>query len=112
MELVPTYPDGYWDQVKYAFLGAAIPEECAKLFVLWFFLRRCRHFDKGRGAGYIFLGLLLAILAHGLFDFLLGIMNYGWAFIVMFAFFGIFFYLHKWGSDHIREALERDKGKS
>ncbi len=29
-----------------AFFGAAIPEECAKLFVLWLMLRRNKHFDE------------------------------------------------------------------
>lgn len=29
-----------------SFLGAAIPEECAKLFLLWLFLRRNSHFDE------------------------------------------------------------------
>ena len=31
--------------VKTAFLGAAIPEETAKLFLLWLFLRKCKDFD-------------------------------------------------------------------
>ena len=29
-----------------AFLGAAIPEETAKLLLLWLFLRKCRDFDE------------------------------------------------------------------
>lgn len=32
--------------VKTAFLGAAIPEETAKLFLLWLFLRKCKDFDE------------------------------------------------------------------
>lgn len=32
--------------VRYAFFGAAIPEECAKLFVLWFLLRKNKYFDE------------------------------------------------------------------
>ncbi|MDO4930516.1 MAG: PrsW family glutamic-type intramembrane protease [Bacteroidales bacterium] len=34
------------DAVKSAFFGAAIPEELAKLFVLWLLLRKNRHFDE------------------------------------------------------------------
>lgn len=68
------------------------------------------HFTKDKKTNYVFMGLLLAILAHGLFDFFLGIVNYGWGILVMMAFYGLFFYMHKWGSDHIRDALERDKG--
>lgn len=31
---------------KTAFFGAAIPEECAKLFFLWLLLRKNKHFDE------------------------------------------------------------------
>ncbi len=34
------------EAVATSFLGAAIPEECAKLFMLWVLLRRNRHFDE------------------------------------------------------------------
>ena len=33
-------------QVNIAFWGAAIPEEAAKLLVLWLFLRKNKHFDE------------------------------------------------------------------
>lgn len=36
----------FWGAVRTAFLGAAIPEETAKLFMLWLFLRKCRDFDE------------------------------------------------------------------
>ena len=34
------------DAIRTAFFGAAIPEETAKLFLLWLFLRKCRDFDE------------------------------------------------------------------
>lgn len=34
------------DAFRTAFFGAAIPEETAKLFLLWLFLRRCKDFDE------------------------------------------------------------------
>lgn len=34
------------DAARTAFLGAAIPEETAKLVLLWLFLRKCRDFDE------------------------------------------------------------------
>lgn len=34
------------ESIRIAFFGAAIPEELAKLFVLWLFLRRNSHFDE------------------------------------------------------------------
>ena len=36
----------FWDAVRTAFFGAAIPEESAKLLILWLFLRKCRDFDE------------------------------------------------------------------
>jgi len=35
-----------WDAVRTAFFGAAVPEESAKLFLLWLFLRKCPDFDE------------------------------------------------------------------
>ncbi len=32
--------------ISKSFFGAAIPEECAKLFVLWLMLRKNKHFDE------------------------------------------------------------------
>ena len=34
------------DAVKVSFFGAAIPEESAKLFMLWLLLRKCQEFDE------------------------------------------------------------------
>lgn len=34
------------DAARTAFFGASIPEETAKLFLLWLFLRKCRDFDE------------------------------------------------------------------
>ncbi len=42
-------PDGYTDAftaVLYSFGAAAIPEECAKLLMLWLFLRKNKEFDE------------------------------------------------------------------
>ncbi len=35
-----------WDGIRKAFFGAAIPEELAKLYMLWVLLRRNKHFDE------------------------------------------------------------------
>ena len=35
-----------WGSVREAFIGAAIPEEAAKLFMLWLLLRRNEYFDE------------------------------------------------------------------
>ena len=35
-----------WDAINVSFLGAAIPEELSKLFILWLFLRKNPHFDE------------------------------------------------------------------
>ncbi len=43
------YPDeihSIADAFRTAFFGAAIPEETAKLLLLWLFLRKCRDFDE------------------------------------------------------------------
>ena len=39
-------PATFWESVKTAFFGAAIPEESAKLFMLWLLLRKCKDFDE------------------------------------------------------------------
>ena len=36
----------FWDAFRTAFFGAAIPEETAKLFCLWMFLRKNPYFDE------------------------------------------------------------------
>lgn len=46
MGLFPREIIGYGDAFRTAFLGAAVPEETAKLFMLWLFLRKCRDFDE------------------------------------------------------------------
>lgn len=44
--LFPTEIHTHMDAFRCAFLGAAIPEETAKLFLLWLFLRKCKDFDE------------------------------------------------------------------
>lgn len=44
--LFPTEIHSGWDAFRSAFFGAAIPEESAKLLLLWLFLRKCRDFDE------------------------------------------------------------------
>ncbi|MBR1873032.1 MAG: PrsW family intramembrane metalloprotease [Bacteroidales bacterium] len=39
-------PEGFWDCIRVSFFGAAIPEECAKLLMLWLLLRNCAEFDE------------------------------------------------------------------
>ena len=39
-------PASFLDAVKTAFLGAAVPEETAKLLMLWLLLRKCADFDE------------------------------------------------------------------
>lgn len=44
--LFPQKIASYWDAFRTAFFGAAIPEETAKLVLLWLFLRKCKDFDE------------------------------------------------------------------
>lgn len=47
--LIGLYPDeaaGIIDSIRLSFFGAAIPEEAAKLFMLWLLVRRNRYFDE------------------------------------------------------------------
>lgn len=44
--LFPTQIESFGGAFCTAFFGAAIPEESAKLFVLWLFLRKCKDFDE------------------------------------------------------------------
>lgn len=44
--LFPTEIHSSPDAFRSAFFGAAIPEESAKLLLLWLFLRKCRDFDE------------------------------------------------------------------
>ena len=39
-------PANFWQSMMTAFFGAAIPEESAKLFMLWLLLRKCKDFDE------------------------------------------------------------------
>ncbi len=39
-------PATFVESLKTAFFGAAIPEESAKLFMLWLLLRKCKEFDE------------------------------------------------------------------
>lgn len=44
--IVPAEVLSMRDAINVSFLGAAIPEELSKLFVLWLFLRRNKYFDE------------------------------------------------------------------
>lgn len=44
--IVPEEIDSFWSAISTAFLGAALPEELAKLFILWLILRKNRFFDE------------------------------------------------------------------
>ena len=44
--LFPAQIHTFWDAFRTAFFGAAIPEETAKLVLLFMFLRKCRDFDE------------------------------------------------------------------
>ena len=44
--LFPQEIHSFGDAVRQAFFGAAIPEETAKLFCLWLFLRKNKYFDE------------------------------------------------------------------
>ena len=46
MGLFPQEIHSLGDAFRTAFFGAAIPEESAKLFLLWLFLRKCKDFDE------------------------------------------------------------------
>ena len=46
MGFYTTEPTSWLEAVKIAFFGAAIPEETAKLLMLWLLLRNCREFDE------------------------------------------------------------------
>lgn len=39
-------PASLGEAIRLSFLGAAIPEECAKLLMLWLLLRNCQAFDE------------------------------------------------------------------
>lgn len=46
LHLAPDVPASFLQATWKAFVGAAIPEEAAKLFMLWLLLRRNRYFDE------------------------------------------------------------------
>ena len=46
MGFYTTDPSNWHEAVKIAFFGAAIPEECAKLLMLWLLLRNNEEFDE------------------------------------------------------------------
>lgn len=46
LSLVPEPPANFLQALLKAFVGAAIPEELAKLFMLWLLLRKNRYFDE------------------------------------------------------------------
>ena len=44
--LIPETPASLAEAARLSFLGAAVPEESAKLLLLWLLLRNCREFDE------------------------------------------------------------------
>ena len=46
MGFYTTDPSSWQEALKISFFGAAIPEETAKLLMLWLFLRNCPEFDE------------------------------------------------------------------
>lgn len=46
LNLVPEYNSTIADSIGISFFGAAIPEEIAKLIILWLFLRKNKFFDE------------------------------------------------------------------
>lgn len=46
MGLFPQNPASLTEAVRLSFLGAGVPEESAKLIMLWLLLRHCREFDE------------------------------------------------------------------
>lgn len=46
MGFYTTEPSTWGEAIKIAFFGAAIPEETAKLLMLWLLLRNCQEFDE------------------------------------------------------------------
>lgn len=46
LKIAPTFPETALGQFLHAFLDAGIPEECAKLLMLWLLLRRNKYFDE------------------------------------------------------------------
>ena len=72
--LYGVFPDevmGFWDGVATSFFGAAIPEEIAKLVMLWLVLRKNRYFDeKMDGIVYaVFVSLGFAALENVMYLF-------------------------------------------
>lgn len=71
MGLYPAENIGVLDGIRTAFLGAAVPEEIAKLFMLWLLLRRNKFFDeKMDGIVYaVFVSLGFAALENVMYLF-------------------------------------------
>lgn len=74
MGMFTNSPSGLMECLKVSFLGAAIPEECAKLFMLWLLLRNCKEFDErydgivyavAVGLGFASLENLMYVLSAG-----------------------------------------------
>ena len=72
--LFTSTPSNLLDCIKVSFFGAAIPEECAKLFMLWLLLRNCKEFDErydgivyavAVGLGFASLENLLYVISAG-----------------------------------------------
>ena len=74
MGLFASEPETFADAVRLSFLGAAVPEESAKLIMLWIFLRHCKEFDErydglvyaaAVGLGFAFLENIMYVLSAG-----------------------------------------------
>ena len=72
--LIPDSPSTIGQAVAVSFLGAAIPEESAKLLMLWLLLRRCSEFDErydglvyaaAVGLGFACIENILYVLSSG-----------------------------------------------
>ena len=70
----PAEPGSISEAIKVSFFGAAIPEESAKLFMLWLLLRNCPEFDEryngmvyaaSVGLGFACLENLMYVLSSG-----------------------------------------------
>ena len=71
------------DAAATAFFGAAIPEESAKLFLLWLFLRKCRDFDE-RMDGIVY--AVCVSLGFAALENVLYVMQYGFGTALIRAF--------------------------
>ena len=122
------------NRIRMAFFGAAIPEETAKLFMLWLLLRKNKFFDENMDgivyAVFVSLGYyyslatfgnkatlrnkifvwLVPVMAHGFYDAILLITNVPPAISIILSiiFFVFLCWKGKTAKRKVREALKRD----